>query len=87
MTPFHNAEKQNLSVITNNILEENENTKKINFVVDEYDGEDLDRSEVLKLNDIFNDPLKEAFILLIVQPIEKKLVIKNKNKRETGSIY
>ena len=87
VTPFHNAEKQNLSVITNNILEENENTKKINFVVDEYDGEDLDRSEVLKLNDIFNDPLKEAFILLIVQPIEKKLVIKNKNKRETRSIY
>ena len=39
VTPFHNEEKQNLSVIMNNILKENENTKQINFVVDEYDGE------------------------------------------------
>ena len=81
VTPFHNEEKQNLSVIINNILEENENSKKINFVVDEYDGEDLDRPEVIRLNNIFNDPLKQTFILLIVQPIEKKRVI-DKNKQE-----
>ena len=81
VTPFHNEEKQNLSVIINNILEENENTKKINFVVDEYDGEDLDRPEAINLNNIFNDPLKQIFILLIVQPIEKKRVI-DKNKQE-----
>ena len=82
VTPFHNEEKQNLSVIMNNILKENENTKQINFVVDEYDGEDLDRTEVIKLNHIFNDPLKQIFILLIVQPIEKKRIIaKNMQER------
>ena len=82
VTPFHNAEKQNLSVIINNILQKYKNTKEINFVVDEYDGEDLDRPEVIKLNNIFNGPLKETFILLIAQPIEKKRFIdKNKQKR------
>ena len=81
VTPFHNEEKQNLSVIMKNILKENENTKQINFVVDEYDGEDLDRPEAINLNNIFNDPLKQIFILLIVQPIEKKRVIDN-NKQE-----
>ena len=81
VTPFHNKGKQNLSRIITSILEKNRRTTKINFLVDEYDGEDLDKSEVLRLNDIFRDMLEKAFFLLIVQPIEKKRVI-NKNKQD-----
>ena len=81
VTPFHNKEKQNLSGIITSILNEPRTTTKINFVVDEYDGEDLDRSEVLRLNNIFSDLLEKSIFLLIVQPIEKKRVI-NKNKQE-----
>ena len=44
---------------------------------DEYDGEDLDESEAKSSNEIFNVSLKQMFIVLIVQPIEKKRVINN----------
>ena len=77
ITPFHNAERRNLSEIMKGILEKNESTKKINFVIDEYDGEDLDESEAKSLNLIFNLSLKQTFIFLIVQPIEKERIIDN----------
>ena len=72
---FHNKEGRNLSEIIKDVLEKKETTRKINFVVDEYDGEDLDKPEVERLNKVFNEALKEMFIVLIVQPIEKKRVI------------
>ena len=77
VTPFHNEERRKLSEIIKDILEKNKSTKKMNFVVDEYDGEDLDESEAEKLNEIFNESLKETYILLIVQPIEKERIIDN----------
>ena len=77
MTPFHNEERRNLSEIIKDILERKESTRKVNFIVDEYDGEDLDESEAKRLNEIFNKSLKQMFIVLIVQPIEKKRVINN----------
>ena len=80
VTPFHNKVKQNLNEIIKSILKINESTKK-KIVVGEYDGEDLNKAEVLRLINIFNDALKQTFILLIVQPIEKKQVI-NKDKQE-----
>ena len=58
---FHNKEKRKLSKIIRGIVEENESARKINFVVDEYDGEDLDESEAKSLNEIFNELLKESF--------------------------
>ena len=39
MTPFDNEERRNLSEIRRDILEQDESPKKINFVVDECDGE------------------------------------------------
>ena len=72
---FHNKEGLNLSEIIKDVLEKKETTRNINFVVDEYDGEDLDKPEVERLNKVFNKALKQMFIVLIVQPIEKKRVI------------
>ena len=75
VTLFHNKERRNLSEIINDILEKKESTKKINFVVDEYDGEDLNEPEAKSLNKVFNESLKQMHIVLIVQPIQKKRVI------------
>ena len=77
VTLFHNKAGRNLSEIIKGVLEKKESTEKVNFFVDEYDGEDLDESEAKKLNKVFNESLKETFIFLIVQPIEKKRVINN----------
>ena len=86
MTSFHNKERRNLNEIIKDILVKKESTRKVNFIVDEYDGEDLDESEAKSLNGIFNEWLKNMFIVLIVQPIEKKRVINNipqkRNKSE-----
>ena len=70
--PFHNKDKRSLSDIIKGILEKDKSAKKINFVVDEYDGEDLHKSEAKMLNEIFINLLKQSVILLIVQPIEKE---------------
>ena len=72
ITPFHNKERRNFSEIMMDILEQEERTKKINFVVDEYDGENLDESEAKRLNKLLNGSLKQSFIFLIVQPIQKE---------------
>ena len=72
---FHNKERLNLSEIIKDVLEKKEITRKINFLVNEYDGEDLDNAVAESLNKVFNEALKQMFIVLIVQPIEKKRVI------------
>ena len=72
---FHNKERLNLSEIIKDVLEKKEITRKIKFLVNEYDGEDLDNAEAESLNKVFNEALKQMFIVLIVQPIEKKRVI------------
>ena len=54
----------------------NKSQKKINLIIDEYDGEKLDRSEANALNNIINTEYKEIFhdavILLIAQSMKKK---------------
>ena len=82
ITPYHNEERRNLSRIMSDILQQEESTKKINFVVDEYDGEDLDKSEANSLNKVFNQSLKQSFILLIVQPIKKERIILNTHQNK-----
>ena len=74
VTPFANKNGRKLSAIIEDIIK-SDRSGKINFVVDEYDGEDLDESEANKLNYIINKSLKEAFVVLIAQPIEKERVI------------
>ena len=79
LIPVLNENGLNLSQIISDILQKENVAKKLNFVIDEYDGEDLDESEAKKLNDIFanNELLKEALIMLIVQPIEKERTLNN----------
>ena len=54
----------------------NKNQKKINMIIDEYDGEKLDRLEANALNSIINTEYKRIFqdavILLIAQSMKKK---------------
>ena len=56
--------------------------KKINLIIDEYDGESLDQSEAHKLNGIINneykDVFKDAVILLIAQSMKKERWAGNK---------
>ena len=82
ITPYHNVERRNLSEIIGDILQQHESTKKKNFIVDEYDGEDLDESEAIRLNKVLNESLKQSFIALIVQPIEKERIIFNTHHRK-----
>ena len=60
ITPVHNKERRYLSKIMRDILKHEKRTQKINVLIDEYDGEDLDESEAIRLNKIFNGPLKET---------------------------
>ena len=76
VTPFRNKDGLELSAIIEYITK-TERTDQVNFVVDEYDGEGLDESEAERLNSVLNGPLKEAFVVLIAQPIEKERVINN----------
>ena len=39
----------------------NKSQKKINLIIDEYDGEKLDRSEVNALNSIINKEYRKIF--------------------------
>ena len=83
VTPFRNKDGLDLSAIIEDITK-TERTDKINLFVDEYDGESLDEPEAERLNSVFIGPLKEAFVVLIAQPIEKERVINNipqKNNR------
>ena len=70
--PVLNENGLNLSQIISDILQEEKNTENVNFVIDEYDSEDLNESEAKMLNHIFAQSLKEAFVFLIIQPIEKE---------------
>ena len=85
--PVHNTTGLSLSQIISDTLQNEKVTEKINFVIDEYDGEDLDESEAKKLNYIFanNKSVKEAFIFLIVQPIEKERTLNNIQRK--GSMF
>ena len=82
--PCHNQKRRNLSEVMRDILQQDKSAKKKKIVVDDYDGEDLDESETNHLNKVFNESLKQSFILLILQPIEKEQIIfntyQNKNR-------
>ena len=50
---YRNGEGNPLSVIINQILNETSDTKSINFIIDDFDGEALDENEARYLNKIF----------------------------------
>ena len=76
VTPFHNKDGLMLSAIIDQITKP-DRSEKINLVIDEYNGEDLDTSEANKLNRFFSESLKESYVALIVQPIKKERIINN----------
>ena len=83
---FSNKDGYKLSEIFEQATKQERNGK-VNFVIDKYDGEDLDDFEAEKLNRVFSKSLKESFILLISQPIEKERSInKILQKKNTSSI-
>ena len=77
-----NKDRLKLSAIIDQITK-SDRSKKINLVIDEYNGEDLDTSEANKLNRFFNESsLKESYIVLIPQPIKKEQIINNVNQEK-----
>ena len=69
-----NEEGNPLSVIINQTLTETSDTKNINFIIDEFDGEDLDENEARQLHKLFTKESRNAVILLIIQSMEKERI-------------
>ena len=69
---YSNTEGYNLSEIIKQVLIEINDTQNVNFIVDEYDGEDLDEIEATTLNKVFKEEIQDAYVLLMVQPMEKE---------------
>ena len=69
-----NEEGNPLSVIIKQTLNETSDTKNINFIIDEFDGEDLDENEARQLNKLFTKESRNAVILLITQSMEKERI-------------
>ena len=76
-----NKEGKKLSVIVKGILEET-NNNRVNLIIDEYDGEDLDKGEAEVLNSIFEEKFQRSVVYLVAQPIEKIREVNNKGKTE-----
>ena len=72
---YHNYEGYKLSEIMKQLLSEMNNAKNVNFIVDEYDGEDLDEIEAKTLHKVFKEEIPDAFVLLAVQPMEKERTV------------
>ena len=53
--------------------------KYIHIIIDEYDGEDLSMDEVVNVVELLNF-LKNSFVILLVQPLEKHRVYQNDGK-------
>ena len=71
---YRNVKGNSLSGIIKQVLNETSN-KQVNFIIDEYDGEDLDENEAKQLNKLFLEKeIRNAVILLIIQAMEKKRI-------------
>ena len=69
---YRNSKGIKLSEIVKQVLSEINNTRNVSFIVDEFDGEDLDEREAKTLHKVFKKEIKDAFVLLMVQPMEKE---------------
>ena len=78
-----NESFSNLSDIIKEILEKSKTILKVHLVAVEYDLEELNNNLLAELNDMFarNDKLKDSYIFLACQPIQKErnLEIKGEN--------
>ena len=78
MKTHGNEEGEKLSKIVTDILKD-ANSKNVNLIVDEYDGESLDKEEAETLNSIFEKKFHNAVVFLLPQSMEKE---RNSNIRE-----
>ena len=85
---YCNEEGNKLSEIIKDINKKAED-KNVNLIVDEYDGESLDKGEAETLNDIFKRELRDSFVFLIPQSMEKDREVNTseKKKREEKNMF
>ena len=83
-----NKEGKKLSIIVNNILQDT-NSKNINIIADEYDGENLDKREAEILNGILEENLQDKVVFLVSQSMEKErnVSIKEKSEKENKNMF
>ena len=74
---YRNNEGYKLSEIMKQVLSEINNRRNVNFIIDEYDGEDLDEIEAKTLNKVFKEKIQDACVLLAVQSMEKERTANN----------
>ena len=78
MKTHGNQAGEKLSKIVTDILKD-ANSENVNLIVDEYDGESLDKEEAEALNSIFEKKFRNAVVFLLPQSMEKE---RNSNIRE-----
>ena len=66
-----NEEGEKLSKIVNNILKDT-SCENVNLIIDEFDGESLDKEEAETLNGIFEEKFQNAVVFLLPQSMEKE---------------
>ena len=77
-----NEAGEKLSEIVKNIVK-NPANKSAGVIVDEYDGEKLDKKEAEALNDIFEERFQDAIVFLLPQSMEKERnLVKSGNSRK-----
>ena len=81
MKTHGNEEGQKLSEITTNILKD-ANSENVNLIVDEYDGESLDKEEAESLNRIFEENFQNSVVFLLPQSMQKE---RNSNIHEKSA--
>ena len=78
-----NENFRNLCDIVKEILEKNKTKQRVHLVAVEYDLDELNNNRLAELNNMFvrNDKLKDSYIFLACQPIQKErnLEIKGEN--------
>ena len=81
MKTHGNGEGQKLSEIATNILKD-ANSENVNLIVDEYEGESLDKEEAESLNRIFEENFQNSVVFLLPQSMEKE---RNSNIHEKSA--
>ena len=79
---FWNSNLRNLCEIIKEILEKNKTEQKVHLVAVEYDLEELNNGRSKELEDMLmeNDKLKDSYIFLACQPIQKKRILEEMGK-------
>ena len=81
MKAHSNEQGEKLSKTVTDILKDT-NSENVNLIVDEYDGESLDKEEAETLNSIFEENFQNAVVFLLPQSMEKE---RNSNVREKAA--